>query len=328
MKFKSLPKVLVALFATCLMSCAFIACKDLGTAPKEVELKQQKREISVENGRLKFVDVEHFKEVLRLLSTKKSSKELDAWEQQFAGFVSQRTAFNKITEKDVEKMAKSNSIEGYEDYAMLVPDYDGESKRLVKQVEGDAFGTLFSKDGTVIIGNNGYLYTREKIVKFVNLKKDDFSRYKKGESLTNMTASKIKVGALKSNLKVKEISNAEHCTDYYLNNRRFAADYNLHKCDGGNCNFEDGFFLRITANALHQRRLFGIWWTSESSELRREGFFVVGSQYTLSSGQQYNVGNLSASQYLGPDAQNVTYVQVKVVGTDGGNTGECTCQSN
>jgi hypothetical protein len=81
MKFKSLPKVLVALFATCLMSCAFIACKDLGTAPKEVELKQQKREISVENGRLKFVDVEHFKEVLRLLSTKKSSKELDAWEQ-------------------------------------------------------------------------------------------------------------------------------------------------------------------------------------------------------------------------------------------------------
>jgi hypothetical protein len=38
-------------------------------------------EISVENGRLKFVDVEHFKEVLRLLSTKKLSKELDAWEQ-------------------------------------------------------------------------------------------------------------------------------------------------------------------------------------------------------------------------------------------------------
>lgn len=328
MKSKSLPKVLVALFATCLMSCVFIACKDLGTTPQVALLKQQTKEITVENGRLRFIDVEHFKEVVKLLQAKKTSQELADWEKQFIGFESQRTAFSKITEKDVEKIGKSNSIEGYEDYATLVPDYDGESKRLVRQVEGDAFGTLFSKDGTIIIGNNGYLYKREKLIKFVNFKKDDFIRYKKGESLTNMTASKIKVGALKSNLKVKEISNAEHCTDYYENNRRFAADYNLHKCEGLDCNNEDGFFLRITANALHQRRLFGIWWTSESSELRREGFFVVGSQYTLSSGQQYNVGNLSASQYLGPDAQNVTYVQVKVVGTDGGNTGECTCQSN
>ena len=111
------------------------------------QAKQQTKEITVENGRLKFVDVEHFKEVLRLLSAKKSSEDLDNWEKQFVGFESQRTAFEKITEKDVEKIGKSNSIEGYEDYATLVPDYDGESKRLVKQVEGDAFGTLFSKDG-------------------------------------------------------------------------------------------------------------------------------------------------------------------------------------
>lgn len=48
------------------------------------------------------------------------------------GFESQRTAFSKITEKDIEKIGKSNSLDGYEDYATLIPDFDGESKRLVK----------------------------------------------------------------------------------------------------------------------------------------------------------------------------------------------------
>ncbi|MDZ7934698.1 MAG: hypothetical protein U5M51_07005 [Emticicia sp.] len=167
----------------------------------------------------------------------------------------------------------------------------------------------------------------------MNFKKDDFLRYKEGKVLNNITSSKISVGSLKSNLKVKEISNAEHCTDYYQNNRRFAADYNLHKCDGNGCTNEDGLFRRITASALHQRRLFGIWWTSEADELSRIGSYVVAGgsqpgQYTLSSGKAYNVGNLNGEQPLSSDEANVTYVQVKVVGTDGGNSGECTCQSN
>jgi hypothetical protein len=48
----------------------------------------------------------------------------------------------------------------------------------------------------------------------------------------------------------------------------------------------------------------------------------------LDSGHQYNGGYLGAEVLLGPKAQSFSYVQVKVIGKDGGNTGECTRQSN
>lgn len=327
MKKHSFSKLLLALFA---ISCSFyllVSCKDQSSSTQP-ELSKQAKKITVENGSLKFVDEAHFMDTWALLRKMKSKKELDNWEKQFSGFTSQRTAFFNLTESDIEKISKTASVEGYEDYATLIPDFDGVSKRLVKQVDGDAYGSLYSQEGYVLIGKDAIKYTRNKITKFKNYKAEDFLRYKKGEFLSNISSSNIIVEPIKSKLKTKEISHAEHCTiSYNGGNRRFAADYNVYKCDGANCVITENLFMRFSATAMHEKRsFFGIWSGENATELEREG--SINGTTTLNAGPYLNEDTInSETDFPGQDGVAILSVWVRVKGKIGTTPYECICSS-
>ncbi|RYU93770.1 hypothetical protein [Emticicia agri] len=285
MKKHSFSKLLIALFA---VSCSFyflVSCKDQSSQTEPQPSKQAKK-ITVVNGKLKFVDEAHFMDTWALLRKMRTEEELDNWENQLPGFVSQRTAFNNLTEADIEKISKTSSVKGYEDFATLIPDFDGVNKRLVKQVDGNAYGSLYNKEGFVIVGKDAIKYTRDKITKFENYKETDFLRYKNGESLSNVRSSKIVVEHIKSNAKTKEISQREHCTTYYDGDKRFSADYNLYKCRGTTCALNEHIFMRMNATAMHEKKSFFIWFGENATELKREG--AINVSFSLDDGPYSN----------------------------------------
>lgn len=327
MKKHPFSKLLIALFAISSSFYLLVSCKDQ-SSPTEPELSKQAKKITVENGKLKFVDEAHFMETWALLRANQNKNELDNWEKQFPGFVSQRTAFDNLTEADVEKISRTGSVKGYEDYATLIPDFDGVNKRLVKQIDGSAYSSLYNKEGLVIVGKDAIKYTRDKITKFENYKEEDFLRYKKGQFLSNVTSSDIAIEHIKSKAKVDEISQAEHCTiSYSGGSRRFAADYNLYKCKGvATCSLNEHFFMRLSATAMHEKKSFFVWSSENADELKREG--SMNNTTSLDDGPYTNRATIDYETEL-PNPYGGGYVVsslwVRVKGKIGTTPYECIC---
>jgi hypothetical protein len=88
MKFKLLPKVLVALFVANLISYILISCKDVESIPSQ---EQQQSKLSENIKFLEFKDGKEFIEKLNLVS-KMEKEEFNQWEK-LNGFVSMRRVF-------------------------------------------------------------------------------------------------------------------------------------------------------------------------------------------------------------------------------------------
>jgi hypothetical protein len=270
MKNRLLSKVWIALFSVCIMSILFVGCKE-NSSIDELSGPQIKQ-LVVKNGRLKFVDENHFNDVLKHLESNQSEDFLNSWEKQFVNYQSSRTMFNNITEKDIEKIAKSNSLSGYEDYLTLITDYDGEDKIATKQIPSVALGTLFNYEGLVLIGKDVFKYTLDKLVKISDFNEEDLEKYR-----NNILSNKVNIFPITQvtksvkNARVAEISNSEHCTAYVASNQRFAADYNLYKCAGTSCITGENKFRKVVVSSIYQKRLLGIWYSANPYKIKRDG---------------------------------------------------------
>lgn len=192
------------------------------------------------------------------------------WELKFDNYISSRTAFNQITKEDRLKIATSKELSNYEGFLTLVEEGNEQDKVAKRQISGEAHSTLFNKEGIVLIGNDAYKYTFDKAIKFTNYKESDFAAFTNGLKLSNVTTSPIIRQRVKSK-NGRSISNSEHCTVYVASDKRFAADYNLNKCDGSSCISGENEFLKFSTTVQYQDRFMGVWRNENAAELRREG---------------------------------------------------------
>ena len=315
----------IAIASIIFFSVVSLSCEKNELSVAESQNTQQINKIEVKNGRLVFVDEKHFNETLNYLESNQSEEFLDNWEKQFSNFISSRKMFNSITEKDIEKIAKSKTLGVYEDYLTLIPDYDGEDRIATKQIPTNAIGTLFNKEGLVLVGNDAYKYTLDRLVKFTDFDENELNKFKNNISSSKVSFTPIVKGNLSSkNLRTSEISNAEHCTTYIASNERFAADYNLYKCNGlFTCAIGDNQFRKYSTTAMFQKRFLGIWSTSTPYKIKKEtrqnnGFILTVGPYTNYSSVLENGLSSLSNIYI-------SQMWVRVTGQKNASNPESTC---
>lgn len=258
--------MLKALLCTLCLGIA-ISCSDKRANTDVIEpISLNIGDVKVTNGVLLFSNQQEFENTVRLL-TNKGSQSLNDWELNFKGFVSMRTVYDQITEQDMTKIGGSKSLQGFENYVMLL-EANGE-KQAVRVISSDAMATLFNKDGLVIIGDDAYKYKFDKVLKVSKPTESDMSSLatfdcKSLRSTVNEIALIRQV-----NGKIISVKNGraegvkdDYCLVQYNGNRRLVGESNVTRNIGGS------IFNSVTCQAKHQRRLFGIWWGEAIPRIR------------------------------------------------------------
>lgn len=253
-----------------------IACERKEAAPKT-----ENKPIALVDGTLRFASEKVLEETKESLKHKDQS-ELTKWENQFSGFISMRTAFNQIGEADVVKIATKKSMDGYEGIATLVE--DGEDQELVRNIGELADATLADKDGWLYVGNDGYRYAYDRVIKVENVNAARRSQY--GAVLTSNKADGVTVSFItrvtrKSNGTTRTLKNGrmsiaynneDVCiVDYWHGGalcckKRFVGEIEGVGIDNLPTN-QDSKFRNIRALSKHQKRTSGIWYGDATNEL-------------------------------------------------------------
>lgn len=177
-------------------------------------------------------------------------------------------AYNSITEADMLKIGETNSLQGYENYMVLID--SGEDKEAMRIISSNAIATLFNKNGIVIINDNAYKYKFDRILKVFQPSAADLL------SLENPYPNLPKISSIVLERKINGVSingvkngrvmgvQNDHClTEYWVGNskRRIVGESNSNK------NLQQSIFNSINCKAKHQRRLAGVWWAQDVSKI-------------------------------------------------------------
>jgi hypothetical protein len=174
MKFKLLPKVLVALFVANLISYILISCKDVESIPSQ---EQQQSKLSENIKFLEFKDGKEFIEKLNLVS-KMEKEEFNQWEK-LNGFVSMRSVYVNILEAE-QKNIDNEEIKIKNQPALKATlkhkfsDIFEANKDIIKfnefgfelNIHDINFANIINRNGIVKIGNVIHQFSKEK-AKFV-----------------------------------------------------------------------------------------------------------------------------------------------------------------
>lgn len=291
MKFQSLPKVLVALFVTSIFSIAFYSCKEEAVPKQEMEQRQIK-EVTVENGRLKFADEAHFKDVFNSLMKNQNPIFLSNWESKFQNYTSMKKAYLNLTDDDKLKIAETKSNKGFEGFLTIIQ--NGEEIEAIKNTEHPIYSIMFNKEGLVLIGNNAYKFEYNRILKLKDYNSNKIDALNNGKITNEVQVIPLrisKVPIFNNNAKVRDIDDLDReCHSMYSNNKAFAAYFTLYgqaevNLFGWNVDF-DGSFDGYFALAKHRKRFLGVWFNSDTQSLRLTGQFLF---YNGSSNQLVNI---------------------------------------
>lgn len=276
---------------------AIVSCqKSESFEPEEVYNGGRTAEIQVLDGRLKFSSREEFNETVRLLA--KQQDKLEDFEKKFDGFVSVRTAFSKMTDKDNETIAKQGVGESYKGYVAIVG--AGEDKEITSTIVDPILATLVSKDGWVYIGSDAYYFTRDKFKQVRNSSATKIANVMAGKltgpDVINGTVSHERKGSAGA----RPAGTVECIHDYFdgSNKRRMAGDIDYTFYDGASVGVS---YESLTIYTKHQRRNLGTYWTYiEAPILSLNGSLTVrtttsGSYPAYFSQTSFNVSQISKS---------------------------------
>lgn len=170
MKINSLPKVLVALFATCIISYVLSSCRDNAIPLQE----KSKVSESYNSTFLEFKDVKAF--MAKLTEVSKMKKEqLGEWEQS-RGFVSMRSIYENILdlelktiEEEEQKINDNPSLKSQMKHKFS--DLYGNNKEVIQLTDYGfeinspdlAYASLINKNGIVKIEGDIYQFSRNKV---------------------------------------------------------------------------------------------------------------------------------------------------------------------
>jgi hypothetical protein len=328
-------KVWIALFAVCIMSFLFVGCKENESLSIEEQVTKQLVAPTIENGVLKFVDMNQFKATFEDLMKNQNSNYLRQWEDKFPKYISMKQAYKNLTENEKLKIAGSKSNKGYEGFLTIIQ--EGENIEAIRNSEHPIYSILFNEDGLVLIGKDAYKLEYNKIIKINSYDEDKLKGVLKGELSSEMQVATFKtnkVSMINKNSKISSITDLDReCHDVYIGNRAFTAYFNLYgafEVDffGWNPDIGFGGFSGVCAIAKHRKRFAGIWFANDAPVLRMTGVFSTysidyGSQYIpIDSGNCNNCSETSFAYFWSYQAD--TYGWVKSSGTgDDGNYHEC-----
>ncbi len=263
-RFTMLKASLCALCLVVALSCSENKV-DSSATPIPQNLSSEK--VKVVNGVLVFANQQEFDNTVTALRNK-DSKVLDEWETQFTEFTSIRKAYNSITEADMIKIGETQSLEGYENFMVLID--SGEDKEAMRIISSNAIATLFNQNGLVIINQNAYKYKFDKVLKMSKPSANDLLELAKPYP-NSPKISLIDLERKINGVSIKGIKNGrvmgilnDHClTEYWVGNskRRIVGESNSNK------NWEGTIFNSINCKAKHQRRLAGIWWAQDVTKI-------------------------------------------------------------
>ncbi|RFS18327.1 hypothetical protein [Emticicia sp. C21] len=308
MKKHSLPKVLVLILTSCL-TYVFISCKEEVTTPPKVQEKvQQTNKITVENGRLKFVDEKHFRKVFDELMKNQNHEYLKNWESQFQNYTSMKRAYEKLTESDKVKIGETKSNKGYEGFLTLIK--EGNEIEAIRNTEQPIHSILFNHEGVILVGNSAYKLEYDRILKINNFSENKLKDVLKGNLSQEIKISPLKkerIAILDKNLRIKDVTNLDReCHNLYGSgdNRAFAGYFTLYGTPDVFGIDIDGAFYGYDAIAKHRKRTVGIWFNNNTSQLRLQAQFLyfngVSNQLiTIDSGICYECSESSVAQPFG-----------------------------
>ncbi len=260
---KRLTTLKASLCAFCLL--VVLSCSENRIiAEQNQELLNAKETFRVQDGVLHFSSKEEFDRVWQSILNK-SNQFLDNWEKELPNFTSMRKAYTSITEADILKITSTKSIQGYENYLILI-EVGGEIEATC-MIDNEALATLFNKDGLVVIGAKAYKYKFNSIVEVKSANKDVLVELSKPNPSMPKTIIKEFVLERKTNGEIiNDIANGklskilnDHCIHQYSSNgtKRVVGESNSNKTLDGS------WFTYLQCQAKHQRRIAGIWWADD-----------------------------------------------------------------
>ena len=299
---------------------------------KTEELKPNSRGVAMDeaaavrvvDGRLSFANQAAYDKTMKYLVGHQS--ELAAWEKQFEGYVSMRSAFESITTEQYEEMIERNLYDNYKDVVSVIP--SGDEKEIVANIEDRVASTVVNNRGLVQIGSDVYKIGRDKVVKF--------SKYVAGmENQYNISnaAEGITVNAVKRTLFKSSAARGARPSDERNNSLEYWHNTSLRRLIGTVYDWDPGITegVHIGLQTKHQRRLTGIWYAEAIPSINLSG---SGSYQTYQNGvviggpTPFNTGPLSLGNenYLNYTIQyggSNSYSYVSVTSTHSG-----TCKDN
>jgi hypothetical protein len=285
----------VASLTAVLFTGVFITgCTDELSQPVE-EKQKSKDEIEVKliDGHLSFESQEKFLKATEILKDKQ--KNLDQWEKQFSGFVSMRTAFEAITEKQKLNASKTNSLEGLEDIVSFTG--EGEKREAVRNISDPILATLTSKDGILLIGKDAYKFDYDKFLIIKDYNATKVNQLKGARTAGNgITEGKITHTKSPANVNAK-VAESDVCLSEYWTGSWFSStkrrlvsdiDYTVYVPSPN----IPTLYINVTVMSKHQSRYLGTWWTTSISKIRLNGslFDQIAMQTIYFDETNFNTG--------------------------------------
>lgn len=305
----------------------------LSCEKKQIEVEEEVEDRPVfltSEGVLKFASEKDLSETISTLRRNQEPEKLTAWETQWKGFTSMRTAFDAIPEAEHESISLNGVPEKYA--GCLIITGQGENREARRQVSDPVWATILNEDGVVYIGARAYKISYENIARVENYIQHKGSRIAFSES-----SPEVKIFPIIRNSKVKieedqksartaiGYNNEVVCIQEYWHGgflcckKRFVGEIETTGVSSNPFD-QDVLFTYIYAASKHQRRTTGIWWNDEVPELRLKFESTVNYvRYLVTTGNTPVTTDSFSSRNFSANANGyiiVNNANIVEVGTD------------
>ncbi|AXT61451.1 hypothetical protein D1816_14190 [Aquimarina sp. AD10] len=221
------------------------------------------QKIEVNEGTLTFETQASFENTIEYLM--KNQSNLDQWESQFSTFVSMRTAFENISENDIETMSKNNSNSGFENLVTFT-EADGEIEARMN-IDDLVLATIVNEEGLVQVGASAYKIRYNKLYKVDKsnldiLKSIDDLEMKNSLKSNNIESFSVTHNYFQFDAGELQTKADRDCTKRYWKKKR-------KRLKGEQWTTNIGpFYSGAGARTKHQKRSARIWWRNKTQRLR------------------------------------------------------------
>ena len=256
----TVKKHLLLFLAISLIGCYYSCNKE---ELQEQQSSMDTGQVYEKNGILNFASETSFKTTIENLI--KNQNTLNEWETQFPNFVSMRTAFENISDKDIEAMSKIESNKGFEDLVTFT-ESNGELEARMN-IDDLVLATIINKNGLVRIAESVYKVRYNILYKVEE---------KNMEILKSIDDSKIQKSLQSYNIESYPVTHNYY--DYNITNVDLKADRtckktywkkNRKRLKGEQWTTNIGsLYSGAGARTKHQKRAVRIWWRNKTKKLR------------------------------------------------------------
>jgi hypothetical protein len=234
-------------------------------------------DIALENGRLRFSSEKVFEDTVQRLSQAQSPEALDMWEQQWGPYVSARTAFGRIKEEDITRIANAHSTRGYDGFLSLTG--EGENREAVRNIDSPVLATLANQEGLILVGDDAFRFFYDRMIKINDfeesklnglelVRQSDASRGMEVYPITRKTLQR-EAFELDKDGQVTASSREVNCiSDYWHGGTLCCKKRLVGEVYASSHAYNSYYWASIVGRTKHQKRTSGIWYMDATQELR------------------------------------------------------------